>query len=155
MVISKNHESLVMSSEADERMLDRVRELLRDAGLSEQAVAGVFSRFSYIPPDSLPAFADIVGGPAGTIWTQNVLPIDSMTANATMDALNPGSGDWDVFCGDGRYLGQVTLPPSFTLMRIRDSLIYGIETDQLDVQRVVRLVIRPGRASSEGGQLSC
>jgi hypothetical protein len=132
-----------------------VRELLRDAGLSEQAVAGVFSRFSYIPPDSLPAFADIVGGPAGTIWTQNVLPIDSMTANATMDALNPGSGDWDVFCGDGRYLGQVTLPPSFTLMRIRDSLIYGIETDQLDVQRVVRLVIRPGRASSEGGQLSC
>jgi hypothetical protein len=149
MLIDKDHDTLVMDSEAGERMLNRLRELLRAAGLAEDAIAGVFERFSYSPPDSLPAFAGIVGGPAETIWVQQILPIDSMTANATLDALNPGSADWDVYCSDGRYLGQIALPQGFTLMRVREWLIYGIETDDLDVQRVVRLAVRPGTIELE------
>lgn len=154
MVVDKVHDSLELSSEAREGMLDRVRELLRDAGLSDAEIAGVFERFSYIPPDSLPAFANIVGGPAGTIWVQAVLPVESMTANATIDALNPGGATWDVFCGDGRYLGQIMLPAAFKLRKVDGPFIYGIEADELDVQRAVRLTIRPLRPASDG-RLTC
>lgn len=154
MVIDKDHDSLLMSSEAGERMLNRVRDLLRNAGLSGDAIAGVFERFTYVPPDSLPAFGDIAGGPSGTVWVQQVLPVDSMTANATVDAFDPGSAIWDVFCSDGRYLGPIALPAGFTVKKIKGSFVYGIETDDLDVQRIVRLVIGPGEAASED-ELSC
>lgn len=154
MVVYKDHDSLELSSEAREGMLERVRELLRSAGLSDAAIAGVFERFSYIPPDSLPAFSNIVGGPAGTIWVQAVLPVESMTANATIDALNPGAATWDLFCGDGRYLGQIVLPAAFRLMKVEGPFIYGIEADELDVQRPVRLILRPARSASDG-RLSC
>jgi hypothetical protein len=99
MLIHKEHDPLGMESEERERLLDRVRQLMRDAGLSQDAVTGVFQRFSYIPPDSVPAFTDIVGGPGGTIWVQTVLPVESMNANATLDVLHAGSPVWDVFCG--------------------------------------------------------
>jgi hypothetical protein len=154
MLVDKEHASLVMDSGARARMLDRLRELMRSAGLSDQAIAGVFDRFTYLPPDSLPAFTRIVGGPGETIWVQNVLPVDSMTANSTLDVLRAGSPVWDVFCGDGRFLGQITLPARFTLMNIKGSFIYGIEKDDLDVERVIRLAVQPPGQALQG-RLSC
>ena len=148
MLIDKEHDPLGMESEEHEQLLDRVRQLMRDAGLSEDAVTGVFQRFSYIPPDSLPAFTDIVGGPDGTIWVQTVLPVESMNANETLDVLHAGSPIWDVFCGDGRYLGQVALPVRFQLLRVKGAFLYGIEQDDLDVERAVRLRIRSPQSAS-------
>lgn len=154
MVLEKEHPSLAMSSEDDDRLQLRVRSLLREAGLSEDAIAGVFQRFAYTPPDSLPAFTSIVGGPAETIWVQRLLPIDSMTANTTLDALNAGSAQWDVFCGSGRYLGDVSFPPRFALITFEGSHGYGVETDDLDVQRVVRYRI-DFEAWTAGGRTGC
>ena len=71
-----------------------------------------------------------------------------MTANATLDALIPASALWDVFSSDGRYMGQVALPPQFTLKRIKGYHAYGVETGELDVPHVVRLKLRPNSPSS-------
>jgi hypothetical protein len=49
---------------------------------------------------------------------------------------------WDVFSEDGRLLGEVAMPARFTLHKIRGSRIYGVERDELGVQRVARLRIR-------------
>jgi len=149
MLVEKDHGPLAMSSEDRSGMTARIEELIRAAGLTNDQVHAALQRFSYLPPDSLPAFTGLAGGPGGTIWVQGVLPIASMTANAVLDALNAGSPVWDVFCGDGRYLSQVVLPSSFNLKEIRGSHIYGIEIDDLDVQRVVRLEIRPATQRSE------
>jgi len=120
---------------------------MRLSGLSGDAVAQVFERFSYVAPDSIPAFAGMVGGPDATIWVQRLAPIEGMRANSTLDALIPGGSSWDVFCQDGRFLGHVTLPSDFALTRIRGSHVYGVGVDESDVQRVVRSRLRTADGS--------
>lgn len=142
MIVQKDPAPRPLGSAGRERVIDRVRELMRDAGLSEADIAESFQRFAFVPPDTLPPIAALAGGPDGTIWVQRTLPVEAMPATPVLDALLAGGPDWDVFDREGRFLGSVTLPPSFTLKRIRGRSVYGVSTDELDVQRVVRLAIR-------------
>lgn len=48
---------------------------------------------------------------------------------------------WDVYSEDGRFLGDVVMPPRFRPHRIRGDAVYGVERDSFDVQHVVRLRI--------------
>jgi hypothetical protein len=131
-----------LTTDDRDRMIRRVEALMRDAGMSEPAITRVFERFEYLPPDTLPAFTRLMGGPDGSIWVQRPLSTDSMKATALLDALVPDGRDWDVFCGDGRYLGVLTLPSGFELRVVAGPLLYGLETDALDVRRIVRLRLR-------------
>ena len=45
-------------------------------------------------------------------------------------------GRWDVFGGDGAYLGRVEVPASFAIQEISRGQLVGIVRDELDVQRV-------------------
>jgi hypothetical protein len=120
-------------------MIDRVRELMRETGMSEEAIAGSFERFAFVPPDTLPPIAAVAGGPDGSLWVQRTVPIERMTATPVLDALLAGGPDWDVFDRQGGFLGAVTLPLGFTLKRIRGYAVYGVQTDEFDAQRVMRL----------------
>ena len=142
MIVQKAPLPQALGSAGRERVIDRVRELMRDAGMSEDAIAGSFQRFAFVPPDTLPPVAALAGGSDGTIWVQRTLPIERMTATPILDALLAGGPVWDVLDREGRFLGSVTLPPRFTLKRISGQSVYGVHTDELDVQRVVRLAIR-------------
>lgn len=142
MIIQKAPLAQALGSTGREGVIDRVRELMREAGMAKEAIARSFQRFAFVPPDTLPPVAALAGGPDGTIWVQRTLPIEQMTATPILDALLAGGPVWDVFDRDGRLLGSVTLPPRFTLKRIRGQSVYGVHTDELDVQRVVRLATR-------------
>jgi hypothetical protein len=45
---------------------------------------------------------------------------------------------WDVFDGEGRYLGRVELPPRFRAFATTASTVTGVVRDDLDVEYVVR-----------------
>lgn len=142
MIIEREHEARLIGADDHRRLVDHLKELMGLAGLTEAEIAGGFQRRAFTLPDALPAFAGLVGGPDGTIWVQGVLSIDSMPAHYPFfDVLYPGSPAWEVFSRDGQYLGVINMPRNFTLKKIRGDRIYGFETDELGLQRVVRLKI--------------
>ena len=54
---------------------------------------------------------------------------------------------WDVFSRDGRFLGNVLLPPRFQPMAVAPGYVVGVMRDDLDVEYVVRYGVGP---SDEG-----
>jgi hypothetical protein len=93
-----------------------------------------------------PAYANLLGGPDGTIWVQGVQTPDIVAeTGATFDMQDWGGPIWDVFGADGRYLGVVRMPARFTPFFIRDDHVYGVVRDDLDVQYVAVLRLIRGR----------
>jgi len=130
-------------TDADENTLKNLfRKLFAQQAPPEavnQLMAGVHVAEFY------PAFAQILAGPEGTILVQRIEPLSSLT-EAEREALDITSGamagrDWDVFDAEGRYLGVVTMPLKFQPIQFRGSEIYGTQSDELDVQYLVKLVI--------------
>ena len=85
-------------------------------------------------PRVYPPFDSFTIGTDGTLWVRK--------------QLGDGAFGLDVFSPDGIYLGEAIVPPDFAQMRITyagPDWLYGIVTDDLDVQYVVRLEVRrPG-----------
>lgn len=151
LVVEKQSEDAALSPQEQERFLNRLLDLwaqmFRARGDSEERIRSQLrqSRDIYILPERRPALTGFTGGPEGTIWVRGALPIDSMTAHIFQPRWplrEFWSPNWEVFSWAGRFLGEVVLPPRFTLFKIRGSHIYGMERDELGVQRVVRLRIR-------------
>jgi len=142
MILDREPGGSPLGSDGQARVIERVRQLMREGGMSEEAIAGSFQRFAFVPPDTLPPIAGLAGGPDGSIWVQRTVPIERMSATPVLDALLAGDQVWEVIDREGRLLGSLTLPPGFTLKRIRGESVYGVTTGELDVQRVVRLAIR-------------
>lgn len=98
--------------------------------------------------DHYPAFAAMRPGPFGTIMVQRFLTIPEMRAGAaalTMEAMQGSSSTWEVFSDAGQHLGPVRFPPTFRPLAVRGNAIWGLSTDEMDVQRIVRLDVRERR----------
>jgi len=92
--------------------------------------------------DFFPVYASLMGGPDNTLWVQR-FPVEMLAAaDEQLDLENLTAPDWDVFDGQGRLLGRVTLPERFNGMRVVGRSIYGVQRDELDVQHVVRLTMK-------------
>jgi hypothetical protein len=90
--------------------------------------------------DAYPAFANLMGGPEGSVWVQRVQSADDVAARGgEFDVQDVGAPVWDIFDAEGRYLGALELPNRFTPMRIKGDRVWGVWRDDLDVQHVVRL----------------
>ena len=95
----------------------------------------------------LPTISTLAAGPMGSIWVQHMRSpselsdeeLASIRENHMMEDL--GAPEWDVFDGEGRYLGVVTMPERFTPSLFRDEVIYGVWRDELNVEYVLRLRI--------------
>ena len=72
-----------------------------------------------------PAIASIVEGPSGTIWV-----------NRIVDEAG-GVTEWIVFDGEGKFLG-ILPADTFTPLRAVGDLVYGVRTDDLGVNYLVR-----------------
>jgi len=57
-----------------------------------------------------------------------------------------GSGTWDVFAADGRFLGPIELPGRFTPMVWQSDAVYGRWLDDEDVAHVRKLNLDRGAA---------
>jgi len=94
--------------------------------------------------DFFPAFSRFDLGYQGSLWVQPVRsPAD--LSDEDIERYNFiedfGASGWDVFDGDGHYLGVVEMPPRFQPRLFYGDQIYGVARDELDVQYVVRLRI--------------
>jgi len=89
--------------------------------------------------DQWPAFADVLGGPDGTVWVQRVSPPQDLHVATGAIGFDIGARTWDVFDAGGRFLGSVTTPPDFDAIAFRNDRLFGIQRDSLGVQYVLRL----------------
>jgi hypothetical protein len=123
--------------ESDQQvMLDGIRDLMIEQGAPPQAVEIIMGQASFA--DHYPAFAQVLAGPAETLWMQRLVTPQDMAETGTFDLQNFGSDEWDVFDGEGRYLGVVAMPARFTPLRVTDDAFWGVQRDELDVPSVVR-----------------
>ena len=88
-----------------------------------------------------PAFANLFGGPYGTLWVQRALQVSAFGPDDSVElGLHAfATPQYDIFDREGRYLGTMTPPGGFDPMMSRGEHLYGVQRDDLDVQYVVRL----------------
>ena len=95
--------------------------------------------------DFYPAFGQMFIGPGGNLWVQRIRSARDMAAGAEEEVeFNPqniGSPEWELYDQEGRYLGVVTLPDRFTPLNAQGDDLYGVWTDEFDVQYVMRVKI--------------
>jgi hypothetical protein len=104
-------------------------------------------------PEVKPFFDQIICGLDGRIWVSVSQPSERVanvvTTPSRPDAPPPPKWRWrspvvyDVFEPDGRYLGNVRMPPRTSLYAMRGSQVWGVVRDSLDVEYVTRFRIEP------------
>ncbi len=130
-------------SDADrDAIIAALERLWVEAGVPPQVLPQLRSTIKVA--DQFPAFANLLGGPDGTLWAQHIQPPSSLPESqlAYYDPRRDlGAPVWDVFDVDGVYLGEVTMPERFNALGFRDRRLYGIWYDDLDVQYVMAVDI--------------
>ncbi len=127
--------------ERDKRIvMDYLETAWLDAGVPPQALPRLRSVVHF--GEYFPAFAALQSGPDGTIWVQHVQAASDLSEDE-MENYNliedSGAPTWDVFSGEGKYLGTVEMPDRFAARVFRDNNVYGVWRDESDVQYVMRL----------------
>jgi hypothetical protein len=91
-----------------------------------------------------PAYFTFHLGYEGSLWVQPVRPPGDLPDEEMARynfAEDFGDFGWEVFDGEGRFLGVVEMPYRFQPRTFLGDKIYGVWRDDLDVQYVVRLKI--------------
>lgn len=132
-------------TDSDQRSFRQaMRRAWTDAGMPEAMAAQMEQAVQF--EANWPALAALIPGPEGTLWVQRVDPDGELDPSAFEDLQNFqfGSRGWDVFDGEGRYLGVLQMPEGFTPRRVVADAVYGIHSDDLGIQRVARYRIVRG-----------
>jgi len=131
-------------TEEDETIfVETLERLWQQAGVPPEAIAQLKQGVSF--EDRFPAYVQVLAGPAGSLWVQRIIRPTDLSAEEKED-FNPlqnlGSPEWDVFDGEGRYLGVVEMPFHFQPTAFARDEVYGVWRDELDVQyaMVLRIV---------------
>lgn len=98
-------------------------------------------------PDRRPVLAGILAAPDGSLWFGRSRPIPEMGREALRVGSSRGwmGRDWFVMAPDGRSVETVRLPEGFTPRAFLGSFLYGIQEDEMGVQRPARI-----RAPADG-----
>lgn len=121
------------------RMMDQFDRMMRNMDLPPAEVAQLKSAVHF--EDSYPAWRSFICGAGGTVWVQRLRPVSALSEEE-LESLGfggppPATPEWDVFDGQGRYLGVMVMPTSGRAFRFVGDRIYGIWEDELDVQHIV------------------
>ena len=134
-VVSRPFERRPVTARDQEVILAAVKDAARQQGVPEEAIETVFAGVAFA--DFYPNFASLLAGPDGTIWVQAIRTGTDIAADgADFDVQDLGSSEWDVFDGDGRYLGVVSFGVRFQPLRVIGDRFYGVARDELGVQAV-------------------
>ncbi len=131
-------------SDSDEAEFRRIVEKLwADRGMPPQAMEMMSQALSFA--EFYPAYANMLGGPEGSLWVQGVQTPDELAGQGqAFDMQDLGSARWEVFDDRGRLLGTVRMPPRFTPLMFRGDAVYGVLRDDLDVQYAARVTVDRG-----------
>jgi hypothetical protein len=111
--------------------VDRIREQYL-GGLSPGVRAEVQPRFEAVQmPSTMPFFGRLLVAPDYTVWLQAYQPFRAELQTR-----------WTVIDATGRWLGDVTLPPSFTVEEIGNDYVLGVWRNEDGVEFVRRYRIR-------------
>ncbi len=105
-------------------------------------------------PATKPAYQGFRIGADGRIWVRVYTAGESIPV-AELAPVEPGPNPpirmttrepelYDVFTPDGRLLGRVAPPPRTQILGARGNLVWGVQTDSLDVPQAVRFRVEPG-----------
>ena len=126
-----------------------VEELWREQGMPPEALEVMSQALGFA--DFYPAYANILGGPDGTLWVQRIQTPDEISEQGgTFDIQDMGSATWEVFDDQGRLLGTVEMPPRFTPLAFIQGDLYGVLRDELDVQYATRMTVDRGAPAGAG-----
>jgi hypothetical protein len=96
----------------------------------------------------LPAFAELRLDAGGNIWARLYDHLDAVAfydySSLIRQFQRPSFDDarrWIVIRADGRYLGEVSTPPRFTVHEIGEDWIIGVWRDELDIPFVRRYAL--------------
>ena len=118
-------------------LMARLDEMLKSSNQAPERIEQIKSSIRF--EDHYPYYRGFKNGPKGTLWLRRVRPIRNLTeeeiqALTFSRRVRPGQG-WDVFDGQGRFLGVVEAPPELAYGGLRDSgRMFSIVTDEFDVQ---------------------
>lgn len=94
-----------------------------------------------ILPEHYPFYRRFMCGPQGSLWLQQVRPLRDLSSEELettfVGGLPPGLPTWDVFDGEGRYLGVVEIPYGVERISLTDDRVFAVYEDELDVQHVI------------------
>lgn len=146
-IISKPYEPRPITERDIRAFFAYLDQAWRAAGVPPARIAENHRRVSFA--EDFPAFYTFQVGFEGSLWVQPVRAPGDLT-DAEIERYNFledfGASEWDVFDREGRFLGQVVMPPRFQPRLFVDDVVYGVARDELDVQYVVRLRIIMGSA---------
>lgn len=136
-------------SESDQAAYRRViREIWQQQGVPPEALEQLSQQLQFA--DFYPAYANILGGPEGTLWVQGIQTPDEVEElGGSFNIQDTGSATWEVFDREGHFLGTVTMPPRFTPLMFQGDALYGVLRDELDVQYAVRMAVHHAAAVGE------
>ncbi|MFO7894776.1 MAG: 6-bladed beta-propeller [Longimicrobiales bacterium] len=139
-------------TDSDEAEFRRIVEgLWRDQGMPPEALTMMSQALNFAA--SYPAYANILGGPDGSLWVQRIqTPDEIRELGGTFDIQDMGSATWEIFDGDGRFMGTLQMPPRFTPLAFIDGNLYGVLRDEMDVQYVARMTVNRGAAPTAEGE---
>ena len=87
-------------------------------------------------PDVLPAFADLLASETGELWLRDP-DLSAAPGCGCLSGVAVTPSTWSVFDADGRWLGEVQMPPRFTPLEVGRDYVLGQTRDAQDVVRVV------------------
>lgn len=99
-----------------------------------EAAAG-WARTSLYRPEFHPPVSELIFGRDGTLWLRR-------------EDTGADSVAWDLLGEDGRVLGRARLPVGFQVMEADRRHLWGMETDELGVPKIVRYAISAPSSNS-------
>lgn len=140
MVIRKGVEPKPIGKADRELILGHLGERLERSGVPPAGLDQILRGIAIA--DHYPVLARFLEGPDGSLWVQGVQSARRVAASAGAIHLDEfGSPEWDVFDRDGRFLGEITLPPRFQPHQVLGSRVYGVVRDDLDLPYVMVLEV--------------
>lgn len=132
-IFTRPYEPRSLTERDKQVLLDAIGEAARQQGARPEQVQAFLSQTRFA--DHYPAFVIAALGPRGSVWVQRMRTGNELVGEeGTFNAQDLGSAEWDVFDGEGRYLGVVTFPGRYQPIRVMGDRFYGIARDELDVQ---------------------
>ncbi len=135
-IVRLHREPELFTKSEQSTLMERFDELLKRGNRSPDRIRQIKSTIVFEP--YYPYYRRFMNGPRGTLWLRRIEPIRSMTPEEIEELDNsltprPGPG-FDVFDGNGRYLGVVHVPDDMPWSLIRKERLFGIVRDEFDVE---------------------
>jgi hypothetical protein len=101
-----------------------------DEGITLEGLVQDFSGAMY-KPDYYPGFSEMLESTDGHLWLKVGGPA-------------PDRSEWGVYSFDGELVARAHIPSDLRVLLVTEAAVWGVETDEFDVNYIVRLGIERG-----------